>query len=862
MHIKIFTIFFVLFLQSFSFAQIKVYERPPDNTNEYSGIYSVTTQRQKIDLNGLWLFSVDEGKSFNNINVPCAVDYKGKLIFRKSFKLSNEQLKNYSFVLVAEGLSYESEVFINKIFIDKSVFGFSSVVSPIDENILTENNDILINVSSNNSHSSSIPLPLQINYPKIFSGINRNIYIVAVPKIYVHYLDIKYQQESETFYNLSCNATINTGILADLTKDTKDFSFKIKIYPKGSDELFAESNSTKFSLDELQNTIVNTTVSLRNPSLWSTSNPALYLVKAQIYNSDNLIDEAVIETGIRDTRFSINKKGFTKSNGDNLRISGINYYQESQSFGSALTYSEVEKDLSIIKEDGFNCIRIPGKSAHPIVISVCNRIGLMLMEEIPFNEVPARIMNDPGYLKSGVDYLESIIKRDKSNPCIIAWGIGNDFDVTTKAAQSFVIASKDIASKLDSRPVYYTTRTMYDDICADLIDLKGLNLYLKDTSKISLNIKELKKTDSKTPVFISRYGYRIENENRNGYNDPFSNESQIKFLTEATTLIHKNFNISFLSSFADWNSGRPLNLQLGFNNSLITEGIYDFNRNPKQSAPIIKKLFNNQNIPKLTEGSQTGYFSEKSFILIIAGVVGLLLFSYIFTKVHKFKEAVIKSNSMIFSPSGFFVYLKDQSLITNTNNFLIGFFASLGTSIFFASLFYFYRDNHSWDMLLSNIISSDSFKSFVATNLSSPLSGIIIFTIVFFLSLFINVIILSFLSLILKYKLNIKIFFAISVWSTYPFTLFLIIGTILYKAASFNTVFINISIYIYLFFILLWFIRLLGGIRFYFEYKELKAMIIGFFLIVLIFGSPFIYSYFTKSTFSIISLILSYKVFY
>ena len=468
----------------------------------------------------------------------------------------------------------------------------------------------------------------------------------------------------------------------------------------------------------------------------------------------------------------------------------------------------------------------------------------------------------PIYLKLGIDYLESIINRDKANPCIIAWGIGNDFDVTTEAAQSYVIASKDISTKLDSRPIYYTSRTMSEDICADLIDLKGLNLYLKDSTKIGLNISELNKTDSKTPIFISRYGYKIENENRNGYNDPFSNESQIKFLTEATTLIHKNFNISFLSSFADWNSERPLNLQLGNSNTLVTEGIYDFNRNPKQSATVLKKLFNNQNIPKLSEGNQVGYFSDKSFILIIAGVIGLLLFSYIFTKLPKFKEAVKKSNSMIFSPSSFFIYMKEQSLITNTNNFLIGFFTSLGTSIFFASLFYFYRDNQSWDMLLSNIISSDSFKNVIANNLNSPLSGILIITIFLFFSLFLNVFILSILSLILKHKFNFKVFFAISVWSTYPFVIFLVIGTILYRAASFNSIFIDISVYIYIFFVILWLIRLLGGIKFFFEYNELKAVIIGFILIIFTFGSPFIYGYFAKSTFSIISLILSYKVFY
>jgi beta-galactosidase len=145
-------------------------------------------------------------------------------------------------------------------------------------------------------------------------------------------------------------------------------------------------------LEEFQTATFTNELTSKNLNLWSPDNPELYIIKTIIQNSANkIIDEKSDEIGFVNVKFR--PEGISL-NGKNITLNGINYHEDSPHYGSALDYSEVEFDLKKIKEYGFNCIRVPGKTAHPYIIDVCNRIGLFLMQEIPFNEVPSKILKD------------------------------------------------------------------------------------------------------------------------------------------------------------------------------------------------------------------------------------------------------------------------------------------------------------------------------------------------------------------------------------------------------------------------------------------------------------------------------------
>src|SRR4030095_4022283 len=131
-----------------SISQIKVFERPTNSELKNTGIFFESSTRQFISLNGTWEVSFNDGKNFANITVPVAYDFEGRAIFRKKFTIPEEMRAAYSFVFVAEGLSYESEIKINNNFVSSHTGAFTPVITALPDGIISGNNEIEIDLQS------------------------------------------------------------------------------------------------------------------------------------------------------------------------------------------------------------------------------------------------------------------------------------------------------------------------------------------------------------------------------------------------------------------------------------------------------------------------------------------------------------------------------------------------------------------------------------------------------------------------------------------------------------------------------------------------------------------------------------------
>ncbi|MBN1633004.1 MAG: hypothetical protein JW917_02435 [Ignavibacteria bacterium] len=854
-------VLFLFVLSDFCFSQVDIFERPQEKDIPYRGLIVKTSTRNIIDLNGKWTVSFNNGQNSAQISIPAAINFKGKIIFKKQFRLNDVALKNYTYIFVAEGICYESEVYINNNFIVKNPYGFNSIIIPLDENQLSNSNEIIIHTENNIDYSGTLPLRNQIEFTRIYSGITCNIYIMAVPKVFILNSEPTIKMESETYARITNNVSVSSGDLSIFRESGKNFFMKTQIFK--SDDLsepVAESNSIKFNIEDYQNLNTSNELSVKTPSIWRPENPKLYIVKTLIFNSDELVDENISETGISDVTLSINKKYYVGLKGEQIIINGINYHEQSPSYASAITYKEIEKDLLLIKDNGFNCVRVEGKPAHPYLIDACNRIGLFLMEEIPFNNIPAALIKSPKYRKSAYEYAESMIKRDRKNPCIIAWGIGNNFDLNNESSVTYILGIREIITKLDSRPVYYTTPNLKKDECSELVDMKGLNVLstnLNDIEKIS---EEIKKADlSRTALFISHFGVMVNNENKNGYYDRHSVDYQAKFLSEFFNNLPKNIAVNIVSSFADWHTERPLNHSLTPDKYLKTDGLYDFYRNPKLSSLYVKRILHRQSLYKLTEGSAPGYLSNKSFIPVLSGIIIALIFAFFYTRAPRFKESVMKSFSMLLRSGNFFIMAKENSLLTGLYNSIFGLIVVSGLAIYFSSLFYLYKENPVWELILGNIFSSDSTKIFFNNNLNNPLISIIFFIIAGITAILLIFIVIYIISFILGNRLKVKSVFSVAIWSLYPFLIFLPLGVIIYKLAGLSTVYVHISLVIFGICYLLSVLRLISGFKFLFEYDFPKAFLYGFIFYMVTAGGLFLYFYIARSTVSLFSLVISYR---
>jgi len=837
----------ISFNSDYLFSQIKVFERPTDTELKNTGLFFESSTRKKIDLNGTWLVSFNDGVNFNKFSVPMAYDFNGNTLFKKNFEISEDLINSYSFIFVAEGIEYESEIKINNNFVSKHTGGGGPIIVALTDGILNTANEITLSVSNKPDFRNTIPLSDQINYSKIYGGINKDIYIIAVPKLYILKNYLNYTLDNLLSVKLKNTVDLKSSNLLKYldSSQSKEFYLQTKVYKRSDNSEINESEAAvsglvKFSIGENNTVKSENDVTINNPVIWTPGTPELYIVKTLILDSkEKIIDEYITETGF--TNLTIKNNQIFQS-GKQFRLNGINYYEDQPKYASALDFKVTENDLKNIKMLGFNAVRVPGKSAHPYIVNLCNRLGLFLFQEIPFNETSESYLDDEKYIRLNFNYIFEIIERDRNAPCIFAWGIGNDFDVTNNASLNYVKAASSLADSLNKRFTYYTSRANTEDICSEEVDFVGINFYennyeyIKNTfSEISNKSKPVSSRKNGN-IFISNYGLNIQNNNTNGFSDIKSQEAQMKFLSECYNKFSQAGITNFISSYADWNSSNPLNYPLDANSNLKTNGLYTFNREQKRSTDFIKRILYNEDLPRIQEGNT---LKEFPYIFIITGIILILIFIYFVNRDKKFRSGLVRC---LYKPTYFYTLVKDQMIVTTGYNLLLSFLISIGIALYFSSLFYFYRDNNSFDMILAKIFTNDATKISVSEIINNKVYLLFLLTVLNILLTFLTAVFLFIISFYTKGKSYFKNIYTVCVWSTLPMIFFLFLGTVFYKLADSNPSYISFSIWAFVILYFLYLNRILIGAKSLFEIRTGKVYLYGFIIIFVIFA--LIYSYF------------------
>ncbi|MGA2748742.1 MAG: sugar-binding domain-containing protein [Verrucomicrobiota bacterium] len=176
------------------------------------------------------------------------------------------------------------------------------------------------------------------------------------------------------------------------------------------------------------------------PKLWSPATPVLYRAVTTIRAAGKVMDRLETPFGIRSIRFDAQSGFFL--NGQPMKFKGICVHHDAGALGSAVPEKVLERRLRLAKGIGCNAIRTSHNPMAPELYDLCDRLGLMVMDEA-FDEwsgakhkwVEGRNNGTPslhGYAEffeqwSEADLREMIL-RDRNHPCIMLWSIGNEID--------------------------------------------------------------------------------------------------------------------------------------------------------------------------------------------------------------------------------------------------------------------------------------------------------------------------------------------------------------------------------------------------------------------------------------------------
>ncbi len=847
-------VFICLFISAKSpkndvFAQSKVLQR---NSPEIPELYSKNIQneyRKIINLNGEWNFSSTDSYYNTRIQVPFSYDFKGKAICSRNFDAELENIDSWNYVLYCDGINYQCEISINGKFVEKHEGGFTPFSSIIQDGVIKErDNTIEVKIDNTLDYSKTLPLRNTANYPKNYGGIYRDIYILAVPKVFIRNINLQTEIDINFNADITNKITITSTDISSIPGliEGKKYSVKTEIIDTAG-EVKASSQAVEFTESQNSTIEIENKLTLSNPGFWSPEDPHLYKIQVTVYLGADAFDSYSADFGVYELLI---KQNALVLNGSEIKLNGVNYIEEFPASGMSGSYKEVEYDVKNLKDLGCNVIKVYGRAASPYLINLCNRYGLLIFEELPVFDVPEGIFESENFNALAENQLSDMILKHKNNPSIAAYGLGNDFDVSCAQAKNYVSRLYALGKKLDKRLIYYSTRNFKNDICREIVDLTGINFYDRDLKQLKEIAADIKLKKQK--IFIASYGKVINPANFSGYSDPNSVEAQSKYIVDFQKIIKgTSISGSFFLTYADWNSDFP-NLKFfdQGNQYFRTTGLFTINREPRPPALILKKEFLGEDIPNLNIGT---YSREAPIIFVLIGLFTFILFIYLANSVRRFRENVWRA---LFRPFIFFTDVREQSLIPGIQNVLLAIILSLGSALFFANLFYYWRDSQLFDIMLSLLISFDSVKIFTDRLIISPISLVLVLTAISFIKIFLISVVIWLFSLTLKFKVGFNNIYTVTVWGLMPVLFLLLTGTFYIRILYENSDFVVIGLAAAALTLIISVYRILKGTYLIFDTFFLKTYAYGIILIAAIIGIGWYFLNSTKFVYDYLSLIL------
>ena len=187
------------------------------------------------------------------------------------------------------------------------------------------------------------------------------------------------------------------------------------------------------------------------PLLWSPEMPHLYRCHVTLTSpaGRTSLDERF---GIRQIEFV--EHGPFKLNGKRVLLRGTQRHADHAGVAAGMSDDLVREEMRLIREMGANFIRLAHYQQDRLVLDLCDELGLMVWEEVPWCRAG---IGSTAFQQNAKDMLAHMIDQHINHPSVILWGLGNEDDwpdeypsVDKEAIRGFMTELRDLAHRLDN----------------------------------------------------------------------------------------------------------------------------------------------------------------------------------------------------------------------------------------------------------------------------------------------------------------------------------------------------------------------------------------------------------------------------
>lgn len=414
--------------------------------------------------------------------------------YRKTFQWKKQA--GTQVMIQFDGVYMNSEVWVNGHYLGKRPYGYISFEYNITPYLKSGKN--VIAVRADNSK-----LPSGRWYTG--SGIYRHVWLRTTSDVYIPqwgtYITTPTITPQSAQVHIETEIRNNRSTAQSITLQTDIFS------PQGKR---VHTQSDRIQLDTGLTTLPQRIV-LSNPQYWSPETPKVYRAVHRIIRPGIKEEVYVTHFGVR--TITVNATDGFVLNGKRIKLNGVCNHHDAGPVGAAVPEDMLVRRLKLLKEMGANAIRTTHNPAAPELYTICDTLGLMVLDEAFDGWDKPKAAYDYGlYFKEWWKKdLTDFIKRDRNHPSIIMWSIGNEVPKFDIAMQKQLV---DVVKALDStRPI--TQARSGENSYVDVAGLNGegempgvLEKYHQQHPNTPLLGTEITHTLQTRGVYYSRTSYR------------------------------------------------------------------------------------------------------------------------------------------------------------------------------------------------------------------------------------------------------------------------------------------------------------------------------------------------------------------
>ena len=248
--------------------------------------------------------------------------------------------------------------------------------------------------------------------------------------------------------------------------------------------------------------VLSSNLEVSDPSKWSAEQPNLYSLNITLSIHGIVVQEVTQAVGFRTVEL---KNGLVHVNGRPITFRGVNRHDHHPRHGRAVPIEFIKHDLVLMKQHNVNAVRCSHYPNHPALVAFANELGLYVMDEadlechgmgVDYNNAPT---NNPAWRDAYLDRMRQLVHRDKNNPSVIIWSLGNE----SFGGQNHVAMYQWAKAYDTTRLVHYEGDHSYpaSDICSSMYNS------ISDLEKLATQDGD----DYEKPILLQEYGHAMGN---------------------------------------------------------------------------------------------------------------------------------------------------------------------------------------------------------------------------------------------------------------------------------------------------------------------------------------------------------------